>query len=82
MLGGVMHIDLNKIAEKLLIALLLAIAGSVSNHLGKLSENMEQMTQSVVKLNARLEFIANDLGLTKSALSDHESRIRGLEKTK
>ena len=77
-----MKLNTNSIAEKLLIALLLGIAGSVSSHLGKLSDNMEQMTQSVVKLNARLEFIANDLGLTKSALSDHEARIRGLEKTK
>jgi hypothetical protein len=75
-----MKLNTSNIAEKLLIALLLGIAGSVSSHLGKLSDNMEQMTQSVIKLNARLEFIANDLGLTKTALSDHEARLRGLEK--
>lgn len=78
--GCAMKLNTSNIAEKLLIALLLGIAGSVSSHLGKLSDNMEQMTQSVIKLNARLEFIANDLGLTKTALSDHEARLRGLEK--
>jgi hypothetical protein len=75
-----MKLNTDNIAEKLLVALLLGIAGTVSAHLGKLSENMEQMTQSVIKLNARLELIANDMGLTKTALSDHENRLRGLEK--
>jgi hypothetical protein len=75
-----MQLNTNKIAEKLLIALLIGIAGTVSAHLGKLSDNMAQMTQSVIKLNARLELIANDMGLTKTALSDHENRLRGLEK--
>jgi hypothetical protein len=75
-----MKLNTDNIAEKLLVALLLGIAGTVSSHLGKLSENMEQMTQSVIKLNARLELIANDMGLTKTALSDHENRLRSIEK--
>jgi len=71
-----------KIAEKLLVAIILAIAASVSNHLGKLSDSMEEMTRSVIKLNGKLEMIGNDMGLTKTAISDHEVRIRTLEKNK
>jgi hypothetical protein len=75
-----MRLNTQKIAEKLLVAIILAIAASVSDHLGKLSDSMEQMTQSVIKLNGRLEMIGNDMGLTKTAIGDHESRIRELEK--
>ena len=75
-----MRLNTPKIAEKLLVAIILAIAASVSDHLGKLSDSMEQMTQSVIKLNGRLEMIGNDMGLTKTAIGDHELRIRELEK--
>lgn len=77
-----MNLNGQKIAEKLLVAIILAIAASVSNHLGKLSDSMEEMTRSVIKLNGKLEMIGNDMGLTKTAISDHEVRIRTLEKNK
>lgn len=71
---------LESLAEKLLIALLLALAASFKADLGKLTDNVEQMTKSVIQLNARLEVFANDLGLIKTTLSDHEERIRGQER--
>lgn len=77
-----MNLNGQKIAEKLLVAVILAIAASVSDHLGKLSRSMEEMTQSVIKLNGKLEMIGNDMGLTKTAISDHETRLRSLEKHK
>ena len=75
-----MQLNTDRMAEKLIIVIILGLASSVTSHISRLSDNMETMTASVIKLNSRLELIASDLGLAHDELKDHESRLRGLEK--
>lgn len=52
----------------------------VASYVGRMADAIDAMSRSVRELNSRMEVITSELAHTNRTLTDHETRLRGVER--
>lgn len=73
---------LNESINQLLMALIIGVVSLGVSFMGDLSKNVQSMTLSLESCKASIQELNYKIGQVFSMASDHEARLRELERTK
>lgn len=80
--GESMTLDLKKIIECILLAVITGSFGGVARYAEKISQAIDKVDASVQELNAKIEVLTVKVLNNDAVQKDHEARLRQQERAK